>query len=230
MRAIDLTGQRFGLLVAEYVVRHKQKRHWHCQCDCGRTVEVEGCGLRSGNNTSCGCRKENLVGQTFNHLTAIERIPGSGTQRVKYLCRCTCGNTKVAGGSKLKQGIPFSCGCISLYRRPRGKRISAIQCSINSRFGDYKSAAKKRGRDFKLDKERFAELVLSSCHYCGGADDPINGIDRVDNEKGYIEGNVVPCCKTCNYRKREADYNEFVAWARRVTEHLSNSIDYGVAA
>ena len=45
-------------------------------------------------------------------------------------------------------------------------------------------------------------LISNSCHYCGG---PLNehgsGLDRMDNSKGYIRGNVVPCCKDCNTLK-----------------------------
>jgi hypothetical protein len=29
-----------------------------------------------------------------------------------------------------------------------------------------------------------------------------NGIDRVDNEKGYLVENCVPCCFTCNSLKK----------------------------
>lgn len=30
---------------------------WICRCDCGKTVQVLGIRLRSGNNRSCGCLK-----------------------------------------------------------------------------------------------------------------------------------------------------------------------------
>ena len=56
MKAIDLTGQRFGRLVA--VDRApKRGRHlcWNCVCDCGNTNVASTCDLRTGNSKSCGC-------------------------------------------------------------------------------------------------------------------------------------------------------------------------------
>jgi hypothetical protein len=57
MRAIDLTGQRFGRLVAlERDGFNKQNNvRWLCICDCANFVTVLCRSLRSGNTTSCGC-------------------------------------------------------------------------------------------------------------------------------------------------------------------------------
>ncbi len=57
----DLTGQRFGRLVAVRCVGSRLRtggRHdrlWVCTCDCGAEVEVITDSLRSGNDKSCGC-------------------------------------------------------------------------------------------------------------------------------------------------------------------------------
>ena len=53
----DLTGQRFGRLVAIERAGSTPKREasWLCQCDCGRVVIVPSYNLRSGNTKSCGC-------------------------------------------------------------------------------------------------------------------------------------------------------------------------------
>jgi len=53
---IDITGQRFGRLVA---VRQSPsrggRRRWVCQCDCGKQADVSGYHLRSALVKSCGC-------------------------------------------------------------------------------------------------------------------------------------------------------------------------------
>lgn len=56
----DITGSRFGLLVAEKEVDrgHRNERRWLCVCDCGRTVIVERSALVSKHSQSCGCRRD----------------------------------------------------------------------------------------------------------------------------------------------------------------------------
>lgn len=56
-RFVDLTGQRFGRLVA---VRPSGSRPrggtiWRLACDCGNVVDVDGANIRYGRTKSCGC-------------------------------------------------------------------------------------------------------------------------------------------------------------------------------
>lgn len=55
----DITGQRFGKLVAKQATSRRKSRSvvWRCQCDCGKEIFVDvGC-LCSGNTQSCGCSR-----------------------------------------------------------------------------------------------------------------------------------------------------------------------------
>jgi len=77
------------------------------------------------------------------------------------------------------------------------------------------------------------QLIQSGCSYCGEAASNTykkpstgelyhyNGIDRVNPAEGYIVDNVVTCCSSCNVAKLDRSRDEFVAHARRITEHLS---------
>jgi hypothetical protein len=57
MPALELTGQRFGRLVA--LCSSEERRGgsvmWKCQCDCGTTTIVRASYLTFGKSTSCGC-------------------------------------------------------------------------------------------------------------------------------------------------------------------------------
>ena len=57
MKALDLSGTRFGRLIAvEDVGRCKDRHHlWRCVCDCGNEAIVSSNQLRRGNTRSCGC-------------------------------------------------------------------------------------------------------------------------------------------------------------------------------
>lgn len=53
---IDLSGQRFGCLVAvEIDHRLGSRAIWKCKCDCGNTTFVSVSNLRNGHTQSCGC-------------------------------------------------------------------------------------------------------------------------------------------------------------------------------
>lgn len=48
----DLTGQRFGTLVAAEFLPGRAR--WLCRCDCGQSTSVMTHALTSGNTTTCG--------------------------------------------------------------------------------------------------------------------------------------------------------------------------------
>lgn len=55
----DITGQRFGKLIAlETIGQNKNGNFiWKCQCDCGNITTVTTHNLCYGNTNSCGCLK-----------------------------------------------------------------------------------------------------------------------------------------------------------------------------
>lgn len=66
MRMRNLTGKRFGMLVAMRRVHLTEKMTgWLCQCDCGQTWKGPTNVLTSGNTESCGCRRG---GATHGHM------------------------------------------------------------------------------------------------------------------------------------------------------------------
>lgn len=128
----DLTNQRFGKLVALYCVGKKNNSkcyYWHCKCDCGNEIDVNGASLRSGNTKSCGCAKVEALQKYNNDQSEINKIPLNtrfgklvviedvgfiphveGHRRRGYKCHCDCGNTIIVSGNQLKTGHAISCG------------------------------------------------------------------------------------------------------------------------
>ena len=65
-KIIDLTGQRFGKLIAirKYEKENKTSDRsclWFCKCDCGNETIVKGSSLRNGYTKSCGCLKKRII-------------------------------------------------------------------------------------------------------------------------------------------------------------------------
>ena len=115
-RCKDLTGQRFGRLVAlEPVGRNKgHKILWKCQCDCGKEIVVSSDHLLRGCTKSCGCLKPlHLAGQRFGRLVAIKKVGQKRNKRFVWLCKCDCGNYTEVVGSDLIRGQTQSCGCLA---------------------------------------------------------------------------------------------------------------------
>lgn len=58
---MELTGFRFGRLIAKTRTTKGKRVAWVCLCDCGVTTVKAQVDLRSGDTTSCGCRKNEVT-------------------------------------------------------------------------------------------------------------------------------------------------------------------------
>lgn len=98
----------------------------------------------------------------------------------------------------------------------------------------YKTSAFKRGYVWELTDEKAISLMVSSCHYCGCEpgthnQNGLNGIDRIINADGYVDGNVVPCCGKCNMMKGKRDPDEFIGHVFSIAEHQREALTQTVA-
>lgn len=94
-----------------------------------------------------------------------------------------------------------------------------------------KANAHERGYVYTLSKEQLLGLMSQHCHYCGAEPSNVssgrdyngsftyNGVDRVDNDQGYMIDNVVSCCRQCNVAKHTHPAKAFLEWVTRVYEH-----------
>ena len=68
--------------------------------------------LSSGHTKSCGCWSSgiNEIGKKYNSLTVIKKMP-SKKNKIRWLCKCDCGNEIEVYGQSLREGKTVSCGC-----------------------------------------------------------------------------------------------------------------------
>jgi hypothetical protein len=102
----------------------------------------------------------------------------------------------------------------------------------NNIIARYKKEARYRGKALSLTREQMSNLFESNCHYCGVKPSSLsksrheefyyNGIDRVDNDKGYFIDNCVPCCNKCNITKRDRPLSEFMEWIDGMVSFRNN--------
>jgi hypothetical protein len=95
------------------------------------------------------------------------------------------------------------------YREELHKRDNEYYRSPAGKLRKIRARAKKKGLDFNLTVEFYKTLWGKPCHYCG-IDVEVTGLDRKDNNKGYLQENVVPCCHTCNTIKKFKSYEQFL--------------------
>ena len=81
--------------------------------------------------------------------------------------------------------------------------------TVAGRYSMHKRNAKKTGKKFLLSRVEFELFCKKDCYYCGISIETI-GLDRLDNEVGYIIGNVVSCCKKCNMARGLLSQREFI--------------------
>lgn len=169
----------------------------------------------------------NIIGRVFGNVTVMKVAYRSEGGHVYWECRCICNQYIAATHSDLRRGKSNECERC----RDEKSKLSPLK----TLYGNYKRGAEQRYLDFDLSIEEFQEIINKNCYYCDS--EPMqflkkeqarhgivyNGIDRKDNEIGYILENCVPCCKFCNFAKRGDTLENFQAWLERVRNKKSSS-------
>ena len=244
-RKKPLEGKTFGKwtvisLASNEKVGHRVMYRWLCKCQCGEEREIAEQGLLNGRTASCGCSRQDvlaidLTGQRFGRWVVLRRVKlklRASKRGSKWECRCDCGTERAVSANALKHSGSTSCGCAqreyAAALAPRTRSVGKGKAAQRSMWSGYKKGALKRGYDFALTYEEFCELTEMACHYCGDAVGYVysaryasgqfqgNGVDRYNNSKGYTKENCVPCCKRCNFTKRELHGDEFIAMCKLI--------------
>lgn len=181
-------------------------------------------------------RSSDITGQRFGRLT-VAALAGHDrrNRRAKWDCNCDCGGKIITFAKYLQRGTRVDCGCGDKARHQlNGEKRKKPESGLNHLLNDYLGNARRRGYAFSLSKEEFFSLCVSHCHYCGCAPSRplsstpwilVNGVDRVDNSRGYEVDNAVSCCTICNYLKREMDYAQFLTHIRRIAAHVPAGVE-----
>lgn len=90
------------------------------------------------------------------------------------------------------------------------RKLSKYFRKTAHKYRQYVNSANRRKIDLTLSESEMISIYFMPCHYCGHKPGKLNGIDRIDNTKGYCKGNVVPCCKLCNFMKGTLDVDVFI--------------------
>jgi hypothetical protein len=195
-----------------------------------------------------GAKQLDLIGMRYNMLMVVEKLPskvyGDKSKYHKkrmWLCKCDCGNMTEANTGSLTCDKKKSCGCLTSTKSAENSiksryKIAKQDAGYRSIYSSYKLNAKSRGFDFNIDFDYAVSILKSDCHYCGIEPSntymksyynaTYNGIDRVDNTKGYEINNIVSCCKMCNIAKNNNTEEYFLQWVKRLSEYQRLKHEY----
>lgn len=185
----DLTGRIFGKLTVSKL--HGQNKNtqfvWDCLCECGNVTKVITTRLIRGTTKSCGC----------NRSLVHSKEPG-----------------KVSWNTRWSRHLDSSCKDRNIENKIDQEEFICI-CSENCFYCDavprpYNAYANENGQ---IHKRNSAHGISQETVDRAWID--INGIDRVDNNKGYTLDNCVPCCWECNQMKSSLNLYEWLAFIEK---------------
>lgn len=177
-----------------------------------------------------------LTNRIVGRLTVIRKIQEENL----WLCQCSCGNqTKLHSSALTRKRYTHSCGC---YRSEKTASTNKVHKKYKDNlaarlavYHEYKRNAIRRNKEWLLTPEYVISLIDKPCRYCGTVGSMKmhkttgecyhNGIDRLDNDKGYTEDNVVSCCKQCNIAKNVFTEKEFIEWIHKASNHLKDGMN-----
>ena len=180
-------------------------------------------------------KTKDIANQRFGRLIAKEIVEFKRSGAL-WKCLCDCGNEKLVYGHSLRSGRTTSCGCYHKEQLNKKLSIGIGEAAFNSLFRQYKHSAKNRHIEFNLTKEEFRNITKLNCYYCGNIPNQIksnphycgdyiyNGVDRIDNNLGYIKNNCVPCCGECNISKGIKTKDQFLNMVSRIYRYQYGNI------
>lgn len=206
-------GRVFGQLtvIAFHSNHHHRDSLWLCRCSCGKEKAILRESLRSGRTLSCGClrskrvsecRSLDITGETFGRLTAIRPHSKNGGG-ILWLCKCSCGEEKLAYASRLKQGAIISCGCA----KKDLPGLTHPQLLLKSSVSYHKRRARIKGSSGSFTKTEIEELYKKQSGLCAWCKVNLNGQYDKDHILALANGgnnnidNIQLLCPSCNRRK-----------------------------
>ncbi len=107
--------------------------------------------------------------------------------------------------------------------------MSAFDLKVANKFINLMTSAKARGIEFNLTLQGIANMLRAkNCFY---TNEPLNddnrSIDRIDNSKGYVTGNIAACTQAINMQKGNISMKNIVMVASKIQQHIKRGKNNG---
>jgi len=154
---------------------------------------------------------------------SLDRIDNNLGYYYNNVVSCCIICNKLKNNQTIKDWNDYICQLKNFIRYKTLRKIEynykhKYNYGLNRQFKNYIYSASRRNFEFLISFEEFKSFLGKPCFYCGTITNVIN-LDRIDNSKGYIENNLVSCCKICNSGKGTL---EFEKWIKHINDIMEN--------
>jgi hypothetical protein len=166
--------------------------------------------------------------QNANIVEIKKKKDGEWRDQCTKLRKCIVCREKISNETNSSNMCDLHALKKSEYDR---NRIRDDTSTNHHRIKEYVKNSKRRDLIFDLTYDLTLSLLLKKCTYCGIYESAVNkygeayspmGIDRKDNNIGYLTDNVVTSCKVCNRLKYTHTYDDFFTYLLNIFEHYGS--------
>lgn len=171
-----------------------------------------------------GGQIKNLTGMSFDKLVVVS-FAYVDVLGAHWICKCDCGNIKIACAHSLKTKHTRSCGCLlfiaggmdhePLYKKWRDIKVRCYNPKHKS-YRNYGGRGIKICDEWKSNYLNFRKWALNNGY------DPSLTLDRTDNNKGYSPEN----CRFTTWKEQENNRrNNHVVTHNNISHTISEWAD-----
>lgn len=185
--------------------------------------------------------KIDLTGKVFGKLTVLSDTGRRKSRKVIWLCQCECGKQTEVLSGYLISGDTKSCGCLMIGQAHNRTGYKELGGTL---WYHIISNAKRRGIPVEITSEEAYNLYIQQDKMCAMTGVELNmvlnyrdesnkntaSLDRIDNSKGYIPGNLQWVHKIVNIMRNKLSIDEFIEWCILVVDFSKArpTIGYGL--
>jgi hypothetical protein len=224
-------GEKYGNweVISDFYYTKNHAMVVQCKCGCNAVKEVQVQSLTTGKSKWCNeCRKNQSIvfNQKINEFTVIGVCFSKGDRGQSYVpVRCSCGYEYEINKHTLLHGRTKKCKHCKGFKGEGELGMSF--------FNSIREGAIKRNYEFSIDIKYAWDLFLHQNKKCALTDIPLElcgkyyqqqrkkqtaSLDRINNKKGYIEGNVQWVHKLVNKFKSDMKQEDLIYFSNLIAK------------